>query len=234
MGKSAPAPGDFGALADKQTQQNRPNQSNPFGSTTWGTDADGRPTQTTGFSSSLQPGIDSMMSQLSSAWGKPLDDGQQARTDATNAVYGQETSRLDPQWKQAGEVNSAALAAQGLDPTSEAGQAQTDTFNRGKNDAYTSAMNQAITTGGNAAQQQQQLDMNSRNAPLSALSALKNMLSMSGYGQAGDQLTAGQDQFGDQMQQFNANGGALGGFGNLMTSLGPLIQGGMKAFAGGA
>lgn len=233
MGKSAPAPPDFGALADKQTQQNRPNQSNPFGSTTWSTGADGRPTQTTGFSGSLQPGVDSLMSQFSNAWGKPLDDGQQARTDATNAVYGQETSRLDPQWKQATEANSAALAAQGLDPTSEAGKAQTDTFNRGKNDAYSSALNQAVTMGGNAAQQQQQLDMNSRNAPLSALSGLKQLLSQAGFGQAGDLLTAGQDQFGDQMQQFNANGGALGGGGALMAALGPLIQGGMKAYAGG-
>lgn len=233
MGKSAPAPPDFSKLAADQTTQNRPNQTNPFGSTTWGAGADGRPTQTTGFAGALQPGVDAMQSQASNAWATPLDNGQQARTDATNAVYGQEASRLDPQWKQAGDANNASLAAMGLDPTSQAGQAQTDTFNRAKNDAYSTAQNQAITMGGNAAQQQQQLDLNSRNAPLSALAGLKNLLSMGSFGQAGDLLSAGQDQFGDNMQQFNANGGALGGFGSLMTTLGPLVQGGMKAFAGG-
>jgi hypothetical protein len=233
MGKGSPTPPDFSKLAADQTTQNRPNQSNPYGSTTWGTGPDGRPTQTTAFTGALAPGANAIEDQASKAWASPLDNGQQARTDATNAVYGQEASRLDPQWKQAGDANNASLAAQGLDPTSQAGQAQTDTFNRAKNDAYSSAQNQAITQGGNAAQQQQQLDLNSRNAPLSALSSLKNLLSMSSFGQAGDLLSAGQDQFGDNMQQYNANGGALGGFGSLMTALGPLVQGGMKAYAGG-
>lgn len=233
MGKSSPAPPDFGSLASQQTTQNRPNQTNPYGSTTWSTDASGRPTQTTGYSAALQPGVDAMQSQASNAWATPLDNGQQARTDGTNAVYNQETSRLDPQWNQATEANNASLAAQGLDPTSQAGQAQTNTFNQAKNDAYSSAQNQAITTGGNMAQQQQQMDLNSRNAPISALGNLKNLLSMPGFGQAGDLLSAGQDQFGDQMQQYNANGGALGGFGSLMTALGPLVQGGAKAYAAG-
>lgn len=228
--KSAPAPPDFGALADKQTAANRPNQSNPFGSTTWDP---AHQNQTTGFSGPLGDASNSLQSQYAAANASPLDNGASARTAATNAVYGQETSRLNPQWAQRGQDVTAQLANSGIDPTGEAGGKVMDQFNRGRNDAYSSAQNQAITMGGDQAQQQQQLDLNSRQAPLAGMQGLRSLLQMPGSGQAGDQLGAGQLQTKANMDQYNANGGALGGFGQLMQSLGPLIKSYMSAQGGG-
>ena len=224
--KSSPAPPDFGALADKQTAANRPDQSNPFGSTTWD------PThqkQTTNFAGPLADASGSLQDQYAKANASPLDNGQQARTAATNAVYGQEASRLDPQWTQRGQAVNADLANAGLDPTGEAGGKVMDQFNRGRNDAYSSAQRQAITMGGDQAAQQQQLDLNSRQAPLAGMQGLRGLLQMPGVGQAGDQLSAGKDQFGANMQQFDANGGALGGWGQLLGALMPLLKAGGRA-----
>lgn len=229
--KDAPAPPDFGSLADKQTAANRPDQTNPFGSTTWDP---AHQSQTTAFSGALAPLAGSLQSQAGSAWAAPLDNGEKARQAATGSLYTQATSRLDPMWNQREQATNAGLANSGLDPTSEAGQKTLQNFNLGRNDAYSSAENNAVAGGASAAQQQQQLDLNSRNAPLSALSGLKGLLQQSGYGQAGDYVGAGQDQYGANMKQFDANGGPLGGWGQLLTTLMPLIKGQGMSAGGGA
>lgn len=225
--KSAPAPPDFAALADKQTAANRPNQTSPFGSTTWDPT---HSTQTTSFSGGLQPAADSMQSQLSGAWANPLDNGAQARQHAEDALYSRSTARLDPMWNQREQSSNASMANMGLDPGSEAGGKMADAFGRSRNDAYSSAMNDAITGGGAEASRQQAMDINARNAPMQGLSGLRSLLQMPSYGQAGDMLGAGQMGYNANLQNFNANGGALGGWGQLLQALGPLIkQGGMAA-----
>jgi hypothetical protein len=228
--KSAPAPPDFAALAAQQTAANRPDQTSPFGSTTWD------PThqkQTTAFSAGLQPTADSMEQQATNAWSTPLDNGAQARQHAEDAIYGRETSRLDPMWKQREQDTNASLANQGLDPGSEAGGKQLDIMNRGRNDAYSSALQQAIMGGGAEASRQQQMDLTSRAAPLQGLAGLKSLLQMPGYGQAGDILGAGKMGYDANLQNFEANGGPLGGWSSLLTALGPLIKaGGAYAAAG--
>lgn len=77
---------------------------------------------------------------------------------ATDAAYGQATSRLDPQWAQNTEHQESALANQGLNPNSAAYQNSMTLFNQSKNDAYTSAQNQATVTGANLGIQQGQFD----------------------------------------------------------------------------
>lgn len=260
VGKSAPAPPDFGALANEQTKQNRPDQSNPFGSTSWSTGPDGRPVQTTNFAPGTQGLADQLQgqageygsqasdlsSQIAKSWQTPLDNGAQARDKAESAIYGRETSRLDPMWKQREQDTRASLANQGLDPGSEAGGKELDTLNRGRNDAYTSALQEAIMGGGQEASRQQGMDINARNGPLGALqtllggqgaslaglSGLRGLLTMPGYGQAGDQLGAGKMGYDANLQNFEANGGPLGGWGQLLQALGPLVKRGASAAGG--
>lgn len=66
---------------------------------------------------------------------------------AANAVYGQETSRLDPQWALAQTQQNDALANQGLGANSTAYQNQQAILGRNKNDAYASAQNDAVQAG---------------------------------------------------------------------------------------
>lgn len=80
--------------------------------------------------------------------------------NASDSAYNQATSRLDPQWAKSQEQTQTALANQGLNENSAAWQNAMNTFNQAKNDAYSSASNDA-TQLGDAEQQQlygQQLD----------------------------------------------------------------------------
>src|SRR5260221_8564710 len=75
--------------------------------------------------------------------GSPISVNQ----DVTNALYGQATSRLDPQFQQQEQQMKDQLAEQGLAPGSAAYGQAIDTSNRAKNDAYASALNAATSTG---------------------------------------------------------------------------------------
>lgn len=74
-------------------------------------------------------------------------DFSTAMQNASNAVYGQATSRLDPQWQQAQSAQNAQLANQGLGANSTAFQNQQGIFDRAKNDAYNQADMSAIQAG---------------------------------------------------------------------------------------
>lgn len=224
--KSAPAPPDFAALAKQQTNANRPNQITPFASSTWDPE---KQTQTTAFSGPLGDAAAGLQSQFASANASPLDNGAQARQRAEDAIYGRATARLNPMWNQREQETNASLASQGLAPDSEAGRKTLDIFNRGRNDAYSSALNDAIMGGGQEASRQQALDLTSRTAPLQEMQGLRGLLGMPGYGQAGDLLGAGQMGYNANLQNFEANGGPLGGWGQLLQALGPLIRAGSTA-----
>lgn len=118
-GSGAPSAPDFGKMAERQAASGHINQTNPFGSTQWSQGPNGQWSQNTTLT---------------------------GPTTAEN-VYGQFASRLDPQWQQRGNEFSAQMAAQGLDPGSEAYSAARGNFDRARNDAYQSANNAAQTTG---------------------------------------------------------------------------------------
>jgi hypothetical protein len=79
--------------------------------------------------------------------GAPMAD-EKARQQAIDAVYGQMRSRLDPQFDQDRGALEQKLANQGISIGSDAWNAEMDRFGRTRNDAYNSALNQAIAAGG--------------------------------------------------------------------------------------
>jgi len=194
-GSSAPAAPDFNAAAQQQAQSsqnavnqqtaaNRPNQTNAFGaSTVWGSGPNGQPTQTTSFGGPLAAGVGSLESQIGSQGA--LGTGDQARNQAINATYGQMTSRLDPQWAQRDEQTRAQLAAQGLDPGSQAYDTAMGNLGRERNDAYTSALNNSIANANQAQALTFGQNLQSQMAPYQQLGALQGLSGQAGFSQAG-------------------------------------------------
>ena len=155
-GGGAPSAPDFNAAAlqqsqmsqqnvNQQTAANRANQTNAFGAQSqWSQDPNtGQWTQNQSFGGPLGTALSGLENQAANQSGSPED----ARTQSINAAYNQAASRLDPQWAQGQESMNAQLAAQGLDPGSQAAQAETGNFNRARNDAYSSAVNNALLAG---------------------------------------------------------------------------------------
>lgn len=93
--------------------------------------------QTT-LSPELQSAMNGMVAQLR---------GGAAGGGAADAAYNQATSRLDPQWAQRQSQMGSELAAQGLDPSSQAYQTAMSGFGRDRNDAYGSARNDSFKQG---------------------------------------------------------------------------------------
>jgi hypothetical protein len=196
----------YQATADQQTKANRVNQNTPFGFTNFNQNPDGTWNQNTGFTPGMQNTFDSLQHQFQQAWSTPMDDGSHARDQAINAAYGQSVSRLNPQWDQRQNSMQAQLANQGLDPHSEAFRTSSEQFGRDRNDAYSSAMNNAVGLGNQAQQAAWQQAYQARMAPLQQLQSLKGLLSMPGYNSSDDYLKAAQlDQ---QNQAAWINGGA--------------------------
>lgn len=164
---------------DMQTASNRPDQFSPFASTTWNKDHDGNWTQSTQLSGGLGAGANGLMDQIGSQG--PLDNGTAARDQAIGAAYNQAASRLDPQWSQQKQTLDTQLANQGLTPGSEAyGAAQQD-YSRARNDAYSSAMNNAIGQGTAAQQATFTQNLAAQMAPYQQLGMLRGLIQPLGF-----------------------------------------------------
>lgn len=212
-GGGAPSAPDFTKAATAQ-------QTNPFGVTSqWNQDPNGQLQHNQSFSGPLGQAASSMEGQAASAWGQPLDNGAQARQHAQDAIYGQETSRLDPQWQQRQHDFQTQLANQGIDPNSAAYSTAQGNFDRGRNDAYQQANYGSIIGGGQEAQRQQQMDLTSRFAPEQGLAGLAGL---TGQGQnpllpaAIAQYQGALQNYGIQQQGKNSTmNGLMGLGGNL-------------------
>jgi hypothetical protein len=171
MSSGAAAPPNFGQAAqqqsdasqqnvNQQTQTNRPNQYNPFASTTWSQGPGGQWSQSTQFAGPLSGLSSSLQQQAAEAMGSPfslsglpqLTDGSAAREQAINAAYGSATSRLDPQFQQREEQMRLRLQQQGLAPGSEAYEREIGNLSRERSDAYTQALANATSQGTSAGQ----------------------------------------------------------------------------------
>lgn len=213
--KNSSAPGGTGGPADQQTQANRPNQTSPYGSTTWHQNPDGSWGQSNSFTPGLEGANSQLQAQMSSNYAHGLGNGDQARDQAIKAAYGQSVSRLDPQWAQREQQQNSSLANQGLDPNSEAFKNSMQGFNFARNDAYQGAMNNAIGQGTAAQQATFGENLAAYNNPLQQMSLMHGLLNMPGYSGAGDY---GQ-QYRDN-QQMTAD--AIKAGGQLATGLGGL------------
>lgn len=215
-------------LTREQTQANRPNQSTPFGSSTWSQGPDGQWTQRVGFDPTLETAAQGFQNQIRDFSQQPLPTGDQARDQAINAAYGQASSRLDPQWSSRATALESQLANKGLTPGGEAYSAAQRDFNLGRNDAYTSAMNSAIgqgTAAGNAIFQQ---GIQARQQPMQQLGQLQGLLGMPGFATAGS--SQAPNYLGALGQEY---GGAMNAYGIDQANKNSLL-GGLAGLGGAA
>lgn len=237
-GGSAPSAPDFAKIAQQQadlsqqavntqTAANRPDQTNMFGATSnWTQDpTTGQWTQTSSLNGALGQGAQNLMSQIGSQGALPT--GQEARDQAINSAYSQAASRLDPQWGQREESLRAQLANQGLDPGSEAAQAEFGNFGRNRNDAYTSAMASAIGQGTEAGNAIFNQGVTSQQLPYQQLQALQGLgqqqsFNMAGQAQTPDLMGAAQNQYQAALNQY---GQQQGGKNSTLSGLGSLAGG---------
>ena len=118
---------------------------------------DNLPTMATGLDSSkiasLPTGVDAshLPAQISGLDSSSLpampNSPQDVNNQVTQAMYGQATSRLDPQWQESEQRLNDQLAQQGIPVGSDAYNKAMGDFSRAKNDAYTSALNSSIVSG---------------------------------------------------------------------------------------
>jgi len=107
-------------------------------------------------------GVGEQLSRLRNLYGQDFNydsapamptANEATRQRVEDALYGRATARLDPRFSQAGDQLNSSLAAQGITQGSEAYNREQQNFGNTRNDAYSSAMNDAIT-GSNAAMKQ--------------------------------------------------------------------------------
>jgi hypothetical protein len=251
-GKGGPAPQDYQAINQEQIAANRPNQSTPYGSSSWHKDANGNWTQTTEFNGQLGDAFKNLSGQFASATSSPLDFsgapalqyGEDARKAATDASYRQETSRLDPMWSQREGAERQRLIGQGLDPDSEAYKNSMGDFGRQRNDAYQGAINNSIGLGQSAAGQMfdqsamaHQMGiadiLRKRNQPLQELGQMQGMLQMPGFNQATGGVEAARLKDAAEHQRSQDQQGGMNDMLSGLLSLGGTLIGGPAGGAAG-
>lgn len=151
------------------------------------------------------------------------------RQQVENALYARDTSRLDPQYQQQENQLRSSLLNRGLTEGSPAWNAEMANFGQQKNDAYSTARNDAITMGGNEEAQQLQSALGIRqqgvnelgaagNAYGGATGALSQMLGQ-GIAQQGADTAQRVGEAGINTSTFNANQAAQVAQQNANTAL---------------
>lgn len=215
MGKSAGASPNYTGAAeqtaqasqqavDRQTTANRPGQTSPFSSINWTQGPDGKWQQNTSFTGGLGTAAQGLQQQAGNLanpmdWGQlgAFMDGSQARREAIDANYGESSKRLDERFGRGRDAMHTQLLNQGLDPNSQAYRNAMREQSLTENDAYGSAMNNAIMGGtaagdslfrNNLASREQRLAeaLGQRSQPLQELGQLGSFLGMMpGFNAAG-------------------------------------------------
>lgn len=216
--KGAPPPPDYygAALAQgqsgqqsigQQTQANRPNQWTSFGGENWVQGPDGQWTQKTTLNPTLNGALGNVQNQAANNAANGPQNSLQAQQQAIDANYNQAARRLNPQWAQSDEQLGAQLANQGIAPGSAAYNTAMANQSQAKNDAYSSAMNNAIGMGNQTAQMQLAEQM----APYQQMGALQGLQNgLPGFNAAGayqptDYLGAAEAMGGYGLQQSQLN-----------------------------
>ncbi len=95
------------------------------------------------------------------------------RQRVEDALYGRSTARLDPRFAQGQDQLNSSLAAQGITQGSEAYNRELQNFNNAKNDAYSSAMNDAITGSDDAMQRLFGMELRARQQGVNEANTLR-------------------------------------------------------------
>jgi hypothetical protein len=189
--------------------------------------------QNYGANNALQTGL---YGQAAGSLSKPLDFSglpsmptadQTGRDQMTDAVYGQQTRFLDPQFAQQQSDLTSRLANQGIMMGSDAYNREMNNFNLQRTAAYGDARDRAIQQGG--AEQTRMFDMGlqgrkeginellaQRNAPLEALQSLNGINTATTNGLFGAVNSLYSAGIGNQ----NANLASQSNFNNGLFSLG--------------
>lgn len=181
-----------------------------------------------------------------------LPDAEATRSQAIDASFGQARSRLDPMWSQRGDALKSSLLNSGFSEGDAGYKNAMGEFERDRNDAYNSAMNSAIGSGAQAAQQMFGMGMGQRQQalaeaiqkremPLNELNAMLNgqQVNMPGQpgvaqaspfrgvdysGAANTAYNQGLDAYSMQQAQKQAE---MNGWMSLLGGLGGLLGGGL-------
>lgn len=137
-----------------------------------------------------------------------VSSGADTRNRAENAIYQRATSRLDPRFSQEeGDIRSR-LYNQGLREGDAAWQREMDNFGRSKEDAYQTAMNEAIMGGGQEASREFGMDSARRSMMTGEMAQQANFGNSALQQQLGQQIQAGgyntqqrQQQIAEEMQR---------------------------------
>lgn len=255
-----------------QAGLNATNQVTPYGNLTYsqdGTWSDGTPrytatqslnqTQQAALNQQQQLGLDvtglasDQLGRVSQSVSTPFSyqglpaapTGDQAYVDkATDALFNQSMSRLQPIQDQQNRQFDTKLANQGIASNSEAYKNANQQFQQGQNDAVQTALNQAVANGSNAASQQFNMQQGARqqgineyttqrNAPLNEMGALlsggqvqnpnfvntpqTNVANTDVIGATSLATNAANNAYNQQMGSRNAIYGALGSLGGAAT-----------------
>lgn len=135
-----------------------------------------------------------------------------ARQNAENAAYGRATARLDPQFGTAENQLRTRLANQGIMAGSEAFNNEMRDFNFAKNDAYSSARNDAVATGDNEMAQNFGLQSTARQNAIQEANFLREQpLNEASALMSGGQIN--QPNFANPAQYQVAPADAMGAYG---------------------
>lgn len=128
--------------------------------------------------------VASQLSRLRSLYGQdfnynsapamPTAD-EATRQRVEDALYGRSTARLDPRFSQAQDQLNSSLAAQGITQGSEAYNRELQNFNNARNDAYSSAMNDAITGSDDAMQRLFNMGLQARQQGVNEANTLRTL-----------------------------------------------------------
>lgn len=238
---SAPAAPDYNDAAQRTADSGRANIHTSQGNFDWSRGADGRDTLTVGLPPELEAALKAqygmqqgrselaqgLMGQIGQDVANPIsyDQARSYGQQGAEAMYGQLTSRLDPQWEQREQRFKSDALNQGLSYGDEGYQDQSAMLGRDRNDAYLSA-NRAATMGGlQYAAGDIGLQQQGRTANLNILNALLSGQQVQGpqqynTGQGADFLGAANMRGQYDMAKYQADQQAMGDLYGAIGSLG--------------
>lgn len=125
-----------------------------------------------------------------------------ARQQVIDAMFGQAKSRLDPMWEQNADKMRSDLVSRGFSLGNEAYEKQQGIFDRGRNDAYQTAMNNAITAGGQEQSRLFGMDLSARQQAVGEESLKGNFANAAQQQQFNQVLQSGVFKNQAQAQEF--------------------------------